>query len=69
MNEKYEILVVDDDKDVLDSIGKALKREKIFVPTLVERGDKALEMVLDSEYDAYLVDQNMPDMQGTEFST
>ncbi len=67
MTEGYKILVVEDDADVRDSLKDALDREKIYSPVLVENGEMGLEYALDTEFDAYLVDQNMPDMRGTKF--
>jgi DNA-binding response OmpR family regulator len=59
------ILVVDDEGDVLDSIGEVL-RDAGFTVTLTQFGEKALTLLEQSQPDLIVLDIIMPDMNGIE---
>lgn len=63
---KYSLLIVDDEKDIVDQLYDFFRRDyKVFKATDC---DEALKILLDEESDINLVlsDQRMPKMQGTE---
>ncbi len=64
---KYNILIIDDDDMVANSIRDSLELLKIYNPTVVNSGENALKKVKKINFDAYLVDQIMPEMTGVEF--
>jgi len=62
----YKVLVVDDDKFLLDIYAVKFKQEGMSVSTAVG-GKEALEVLSkDSSFDAVLLDIVMPDMDGLE---
>ena len=65
-NEKYTILVVDDEPDILEFISYNLKKEGFKVKT-AENGIHGLEIVEKSPPDLILLDIMMPEMDGVEF--
>lgn len=64
---KYSVLVLDDDKAVADSLKDSLDFFDEYVTTVTYNGHDALERVRHTPFDAYLVDQRMPEMTGVEF--
>jgi two-component system response regulator VicR len=64
---KYEILIVDDEKDVANAMRDALKILEIYNPTVALNGSEALGYIAQRTFDAFMVDQIMPEMTGTEF--
>jgi len=65
--EKPSILVVDDDRDVLD-LAEFFFREAGHQVHCVESGQKALEKIRDSRFTVMLTDYNMPGMDGVELA-
>jgi len=63
--EKKSIIVIDDDKVVLDSIAEALRLEGHKVDT-AETGKEAIEKCNLSFYNLALIDIRLPDMEGTK---
>ena len=59
------ILVVDDEIDVLTSIGEVLKEEGFSV-SLVKNAQEALTLLQDTHPDCIVLDVIMPDMDGFE---
>jgi DNA-binding NtrC family response regulator len=57
------ILVIDDERIVIDSIAKILKEEHIDVDSTLS-GRHGVEMALQKEYDLVLSDLRMPDIGG-----
>jgi len=64
---KYEILVIDDEKMVADSLKDAIEFLDIYTVTVVYSGRQALDIARKKTFDAYLVDQRMPEMTGIGF--
>ena len=64
---KYEILIVDDDDIVSNSLKDSLELFDIYTTTVASSGAVALERVKNKRFDAFLVDQRMPEMTGVEF--
>jgi two-component system alkaline phosphatase synthesis response regulator PhoP len=62
---RQKILLVDDEKDILDLIGYNLEREGYEVQTAVN-GRKALELARQFNPDLVLLDVMMPEMDGME---
>ena len=58
------ILVADDDQGVLDYVVQVLEEEG-FQVTTVESGENALEELRANQYDLFLTDQVMDELQGT----
>jgi DNA-binding NtrC family response regulator len=61
--EKKRVLVIDDERIVLDSITKILKGEDFEVEVTLS-GRQGLEWALSKEYDIVLTDLRMPDIGG-----
>lgn len=59
------ILVVDDEADLADAIGRALRREGYAVD-VVNDGQAALERLMLTEYDLVSLDLTLPDVDGRE---
>ena len=60
---KKKVLVIDDERIVLDSITKILKEEDLEVDVNLS-GRQGLEWALQKEYDIVLTDLRMPDIGG-----
>jgi len=61
----YKILVVDDDKDIVDSLTKILKRQDYEVETASD-GEEAMVKVRETNPDIILLDLVMPKKNGFE---
>jgi len=61
--ENYEILLVDDDPFILQSIGPALEKDGYSVAT-AENGEKAIEMIREKDFDLVLTDLVMDPIDG-----
>ena len=61
----YKILVVDDDKDIVDSLTKILKRQDYEVETASD-GEEAIVKVRETNPDIILLDLVMPKKNGFE---
>jgi DNA-binding response OmpR family regulator len=62
---KKRILVVDDDVAILRVFRKILEKEGYTVET-AETGKEALIKIQKAKFTVYLVDVNLPDMDGTD---
>ncbi len=62
---KKRILVVDDDVTILRVFRKILEKEGFTVEN-AETGKEALEKIKKAKFTVYLVDVNLPDMDGTD---
>lgn len=60
---KKKVLVIDDERIVLESIGKILKEEEFIVDVSLG-GRKGLERAIQKDYDLVLTDLRMPDIGG-----
>ena len=58
-----KVLVIDDERIVIDSVTKILKEERIDVEATLS-GRQGLEMALKKDYDLVLSDLRMPDIGG-----
>lgn len=65
-DDKLDILVVDDEQIVLDSIGKHLRREPVEIHTALS-ADEGLRLLKDIDIDIVLTDLMMPEIDGLEF--
>jgi DNA-binding response OmpR family regulator len=63
--EKKRVLLVDDDKAILRSIGLVLEKNG-FSTDKAETGKEALSKLKTETYDVLLVDLKLPDMEGTD---
>jgi DNA-binding NtrC family response regulator len=61
--EKKKVLVIDDERIVLDSITKILKEENFTVDVFMS-GRQGLEAATQDDYDLVLTDLRMPDIGG-----
>lgn len=68
VGEKKRILVVDDDRSILQSAKAILKSEGYLVDT-AETGREAIEKSEIHTYDLTLLDIKLPDMEGTRLLT
>ena len=64
----FRILIVDDDKDVLEELHQTLERTDRYKSAIVtaENGDAALQELEKHEFDLVLADYKMPGMNGIE---
>jgi DNA-binding response OmpR family regulator len=65
MAEKKRILVVDDDKTILESLKKILEMEDFLVDT-VETGKEALENLWSRHYHLIMINSRLPDITGAK---
>lgn len=65
MNEKYKVLIVDDEEDLLDMVSYNLKKEGFKVYT-AQNGKEGLQLAIDVFPDLILLDVMMPEMDGIE---
>jgi two-component system, NtrC family, response regulator HydG len=65
LTNKNRILLIDDDKAILRSIGLVLEKNGFSVDK-VETGKEAIEKLKAQTYDVLLVDLKLPDMEGTD---
>ena len=65
MEEKKRVLVVDDDAGILRVFKSILEKEGYSVET-AETGKDALEKIKEDEFNVYLIDVKLPDIEGTE---
>ena len=61
------ILVVEDERDILDLISYNLEKEGFDVSTC-QNGEKALQLIEKDKFDLILLDLMLPGMQGMELS-
>ncbi len=59
------VLVVDDEKDMVDMIARTLKKDDYVVQTTSD-GDKAIEKIRGNHYDLVITDLKMPKVSGME---
>ena len=62
----YTILLVDDEKSILNSLKRLLRKEEYNVIT-ASSGQEGLEILKDNNVQVIISDQRMPGMSGTEF--
>jgi DNA-binding response OmpR family regulator len=65
LSHKNRVLLIDDDKAILRSIGLVLEKNG-FIVEKAETGKEALDKLKTQPYDVLLVDLKLPDMEGTE---
>ena len=61
----YHVLIVDDEKDFLDTLSKRLTKRKLHV-VCASSGAEALEKLAHEEIDVVILDVRMPHMNGIE---
>jgi len=64
-NEKKQILIVDDDKLVLESVNKILRREG-YETSLAPNADEAIAKAQNQSFDLVISDIRMPGKNGVE---
>jgi len=65
MKNRYKVLIVDEDEEMLCTLKKRLEQEAYTVETTRSTVD-ALEKVKSDKYHIILIDTDMPDMNGIE---
>lgn len=70
-NKNYKILIVDDEKEVLDSLFLTLKHDKNlnYEISTASSAEEALVKLLKQKYDLVLADYKMPGINGVELLT
>lgn len=68
MNDKINILIVDDHQIVVDGLVSMLQTEKKFDIKTASNGEAALTLISKKGFDIYLFDIGMPIMNGIELS-
>ena len=63
---KFKLLIIDDEKEMLNSLEKILSRKYDFDIRLISDSHKALEMVQSEKYDLILTDLMMKDIGGMD---
>ncbi len=63
--ENFRVLVVDDEKEFLETIVKRLRKRNLYVEG-AETGEDAIEMIKKGNFDVVLLDVKMPGMDGVE---
>lgn len=63
--EEFRVLVVDDEKEFLETIIKRLQKRNLYVEG-AERGEEAIEKLGKGSFDVVLLDVKMPGMDGVE---
>ena len=66
MNEKYRVLVVDDEREILSMLSRYLNRSGNFDVTTQTNPVLALDTLKHSSYDIILLDIMMPQMNGLD---
>jgi len=64
-NQKKNILIVDDDKSILNIFARILRKEGYDVDT-AETGQETVEKMKIQAYDLVLIDVKLPDTNGTD---
>ena len=64
MSNNKSILIIDDDKFILDVFSRILKNQGYIVDT-AETGQKALEKLKTKKFDLAIIDMILPDTNGT----
>ena len=66
---EFNILIVDDDQDVRDTLYWTLKRNKLFKCSVLTASDpdEAFPLIEKQDFDAIISDYRMPKMDGIEF--
>lgn len=62
----HRILVVDDDRAILDSLGAFLHEQLGFKVATAETGKSAIASAMDAHFDLCILDVNLPDLTGSE---
>jgi len=65
LEQKKRILIVDDDRDILESLRILLKAKGYEIET-AETGKEALDKFATASFDLALLDVKLPDMEGPE---
>ena len=63
--ENFRVLVVDDEKEFLETIVKRLKKRNLYVEG-ADNGEEAVERIKKGVFDVVLLDVKMPGMDGVE---
>lgn len=66
MNEKYKVLVVDDEREILSMLSRYLNRSGNFDVTTQTNPVLAIDSLSHSSYDIILLDIMMPQMNGLD---
>ena len=65
MEKKKTIIIIDDDKFILNVFSRILQKQGYNVD-VVETGQETLEKINEKKYDLALIDVNLPDINGID---
>ncbi len=65
MVDKPKVLIIDDDKGIIDSLS-SLYKDNGYIPSAVRTGNAALELASDNRFDLIILDIGLPDIDGIE---
>ncbi len=65
MSKKHTILIIDDDKNIIDSLS-SLYRDQGYQPVGAQTGHIAMELVSDNSFDLIILDLGLPDVDGID---
>jgi len=65
MKSKPEILIIDDDRAIIESFSSLFK-DNGYIPTGARTGHAALNLASDNHFDLLILDLDLPDIQGVE---
>ena len=65
MKSKPEVLIVDDDRSIIDSLS-SLYKDNGYIPTGALTGSTALELASGDRFDLVILDIGLPDIDGVE---
>lgn len=63
MTERYHILIAEDEPRIASFIERGLRRED-YATTIVDRGDRALDLSLSGQFDLLVLDIGLPGKDG-----
>ncbi len=63
--QKSEILIIDDDKAIIDSLS-SLYKDNGYIPAGARTGNAALKLAADDNFDLIILDLELPDIEGIE---
>jgi len=65
----YEIMLLDDEENILKALKRTLSANKNWSVEIFTNGEEALQRVMKKQFDLYLSDYRMPEIDGISFLT